>query len=817
MMKNKKLLYGILGGIIIVLILGIVIFNMYESNNSITLNVDKMVDRAEQFYKEGKIEDALYQMQMYCDQKSDNFDGYLLLGDWYMELGDTDEAYSYYKNASENYDKSENELSEVIKITSVNEASDKLSLKIKPIARLTKNMILTVSGENLTPEKNYPGKIEGSSKQLLSDENYITTDWFNIDDKQKNILLTGDMNCAIWQFADKNDNITYINDKSDFRLTSNVDLSNKSFSSVEIPVGSVKARVTYKDKIAKFMPASDNKILITYGSFLEGYTNTETVTYKIPDMEEGQYIIYEDDKWSFFDGKETKSLDWKKIKAPKNSFYSISGDLCGAVEFSIKESSDNKVNKSLEYGIRYSTKSGVASCERIGASKGMKFNYTIGDKWAESGDNDFDNAYPWCDMKLCNVKYDDYGEKEVTYSDSKKFKKDGSNGNVMVEIPKFYIKRTVKNDNEEIWISGKQHKNYQVDPIFIDEYGNELDYVYIAAYLGSEKDNKIVSAANTYPTLMLTYGDTIRMAENNGGGYSELNYLMCSALQKLFIVETGTIDSSSVFSGETSMYYYSDTDSKAVNLGLAAKDQKNSNIITLHNNYGTQKLAVGSSIALFDEWDNYDNNETQKREILNIKTSEKYIEVEFDGKPIDIEKGKTHISNVPSLTGKTDKIAYCTGILEGEDGKVSFKYRNIENIYGSALVMLDDDAYIEGGYFYYYDAKYIFHMVDTPVAEQSKDLENNKDVNLKCCIAKMTYDEDNPSIMLPSNVGGKASAHNYYGDFWMYKKTEDGEKRYLAFGGANDNAKLAGIFHMRATILDDDFSNSAYSARIMCK
>ena len=815
-MNNKKALIPIILSVVGVIV--IVCMFMFLSNNSniITDNTNKMVEQAKELYNKGDKENAYYQLNIYCDERPDNTDGFILLGDWYMADGNTEKAYENYKSASINMGAKENQISEADKINLLNSNSENITLKIYPNVKSTKNMTLTFTGENLTPKESEKGLVNGTAVNLKADENYLSTPWFTIDAEQKNILLAGNINCAVWQFMDADGNITNYTDNSTFKDYTNVRFDNKSYSSAEIPANAVKARVTYFNKTLTKTIKTDGGIYIGYGTALEGYTDAKAVTLKIPDLTENQYITYSKGKWQLVDGEKTENLNWDKLNFPKGSFYSIDGDLCGVVEVEYPEEKEQKVDKSLQYGVKYSTKSNLAVCQRLGASRGMNFNYTIADQWVNAGANDFDNAYPWCEMKLCNVKVDDNGEKKITMQGDKAYKEDGSNGNVMVQIPKFYSKRIVKDGYEEIWISGKKHSGYELDPVFYGDYGEELDYVYVGAYLGAEKDKKIVSEKDTYPTLLLSYGDTLEMAENNGDGFSEMNYNMCSALQRLFVVETGTIDSSSLFAGDTFMYYFYD-EREIENSALAVMDAKNSNTITLYNNYNTEKITIGSSITIFEGWDKYKNNNGSQREVTDVKESGDYLEITFDGKAINIKKDKTAISNIPAKTGKTSALQYCTSTLEGEDGKVSFKYRNIENLYGSALVMLDDDAYMQDGTFYFEDTYGSTNSLDAKIADQPEDLSNYNDANLDYCIKEMTYDKDNPLVMLPSKIGNGASSHNYYGDYWMYKNKNDGNKKYLLYGGADDNSRLAGLFQIRAVISGEDDAFSFYSARIMCK
>ncbi len=815
-MNDKKVWLPVVIIIVGVMLIVSVFLFLGDNMKLVTDDTTKMIEQAEKLYKRGDIETAFYQLEIYCDEKSDNTDGFTLLGDWYMELGDTNKACENYRTAAINMGFNEGQLTEAHKIDTLKSNSDDITIKVYPNAKYTKNMTLTFSGENLTPQKAVSGAVNGTASELKNDKNFLTTPWFTIDSAQKNILLTGNMNCAIWQFMDLDNHITNITDNSNFKKYTNVRFYNKSYSTVEIPQDAVKARVTYFDKTITDTVQSGDEIYIGYGTALEGYTDTSAITFNIPDLSENQYILYSEGEWKLVEGENVQILDWGKLNLPKGTFYSIDGDLCGVVELTYPDESKAVVDKSLQYGVRYSRTTGVAVCERLGDAKGMNFNYMVGDTWANNGDNDFDKAYPWSEMKLCNVRVDGSGNKVVTMQGQKGYTEDGSNGNVMVQIPKFYSKRVVKDGYEYIWISGKQHSGYQLDPVFIGNGGEELDFVYMSAYLGAQKGNKIVSVKNTYPTLLLNYGNTLQMAENNGYGFSEMNYNMCSALQRLFVVETGTIDSSSLFSGDTFMYYFYE-EREITNSGLAALDAKNTNTITVYNNFSTEKITVGSSVTIFGGWDTYKNNNGTQREVTDIVESGDYLEVTFDGKPLNIKKDKTAISNIPEKTGKTSDLKYCTGTLEGEEGKVSFKYRNIENLYGSALIMLDDDAYMQDGVFCIEDGDGGVKSLNAKVAQQPNDLSNYNDANLDYCVKEMTYDKNNPLVMLPSKVGHGSSSHNYYGDFWMYQNKNDGNRRYFLYGGADDNSRLAGLFHLRAAIADEKVAFSFYSARIMCK
>lgn len=812
----KKIIHPFVATLLTILIITIPL-TLCGCNSDIIVNESqKMIANAKRLYEKGDTGSAIYQVQIYCEENPLNTDGYMLLGDWYMQMGDDEKANHNYRIVSMNLGCEDNQVSEADRITVLKDTSENFSLKIYPNVKYTKNMKLTFSGENLTPEHSVVGAVNGVANSLKDDQSFLTTEWFNIDSSKEYILLTGNFNCSIWQFADRDGKIITKKDSSDFRNVNKVDFSTKAYSSIEIPANAVKARVTYFDSSVENTLVSSEEILITYGQTLTGYTAADTQTFDIPDLSENQYVTYKNGKWELFDGKTAKALDWEAINTSKGNFCSVGGDLCGVVEITYKEQYDSntEINKVLQYGARYSTKSGVSACQRLGAARGLKFNYTIENQWAEEGENDFDKAYPWREMKLCNIQLDNNGKKTVIYKGDSRYSETGSNGNVMVQIPKFYSKRVVDGDYEEIWVSGKKHSGYKLDPIFKDNNGKELDYVYVGAYLGSEADNKIVSVKDKYPALSISYGDTLQMAKNNGNGFSEINYFMCSALQRLFVIETGTLDSSSLFSGHTSQYYYNEG-GNITESSLATVDAEETNTITVYENYNTKKITVGSSIVIFGGWNGYKNSNGKQREVTDIKKVDDYLKITFDGKPVDIKKRKTAISNIPDKTGKTSRLEYCTGTFDTEPGKASFKYRNIENLYGSALIMLDDDAYIDNGVFYFKNSDGVVKSLNAKIAEQTTNISVNDYGNTYSCIRKMTYDKSNPFVMLPSQVGEGSSSHNFYGDFWMYKK--DNDRKYLIYGGADNNLKMAGLFHLRAVITDYDTAYASYSSRIMCR
>ena len=86
-------------------------------------------------------------------------------------------------------------------------------------------------------------------------------------------------------------------------------------------------------------------------------------------------------------------------------------------------------------------------------AKGLHFTYTMGNQPVTPYQNDFDQIYPWSKIRLCAVSFSEDGKRKVLYQGEEGFSRDGKAGQVMVEIPKFYTKREVKNGYDSLWIS----------------------------------------------------------------------------------------------------------------------------------------------------------------------------------------------------------------------------------------------------------------------------------------------------------------------------------------------------------------------------
>jgi hypothetical protein len=188
--------------------------------------------------------------------------------------------------------------------------------------------------------------------------------------------------------------------------------------------------------------------------------------------------------------------------------------------------------------------------------------------------NDFNSIFPWSQIKRCNLADD--GTVNAYYGDVG-YIEDGSNGQVMVEIPKFYYKREWDGVKRRWYVSDKEFDGYallangtSVHPAFIRNTVTQ-DNIYVSAYEGCAYDvsatdyitndaqtvdfttttgDLLSSIAGVKPisglTQDLTIGKSRIIAQNRGTSWQLLDFWSASAIQTLLLIEYGTFNSQAV-------------------------------------------------------------------------------------------------------------------------------------------------------------------------------------------------------------------------------------------------------------------------------
>lgn len=154
----------------------------------------------------------------------------------------------------------------------------------------------------------------------------------------------------------------------------------------------------------------------------------------------------------------------------------------------------------------------------------------------------------------------------------------GADGNVMVEVPKFWYQLIYVTTKPTWRISSMEASGYRLHPAFIKD-GVEVDFRYYSAYDACYLDatdstyksglnlddmtgnidfanDKLASVKGAYPLVGITRDEARTLAENVGPGWRQLDYDLVAAVQMLFVVEYQTFYSQAVLgAGNTNGSY----------------------------------------------------------------------------------------------------------------------------------------------------------------------------------------------------------------------------------------------------------------------
>ena len=165
----------------------------------------------------------------------------------------------------------------------------------------------------------------------------------------------------------------------------------------------------------------------------------------------------------------------------------------------------------------------------------------------------------------------------------------GTDGMVMVEIPKFYTRREVSGTYVTWSISAVPLPGFAIHPAFVKD-GAEVNFRYYSAYdacafdvsastyiSGLNRDNavsntpnvdvtattgdKLASVSGVYPMVGLTRAEFRTLAANRGTGWRQLDWTLFSAVQLLYLIEHQSFFSQDILgAGNTAGSYLTQSD-----------------------------------------------------------------------------------------------------------------------------------------------------------------------------------------------------------------------------------------------------------------
>jgi hypothetical protein len=193
----------------------------------------------------------------------------------------------------------------------------------------------------------------------------------------------------------------------------------------------------------------------------------------------------------------------------------------------------------------------------------------------------------------------------------------GADGQVMVEIPKFYLRQEYF-DNKIRWaISTQQLAGFQLHPAFFKD-GAEVNFRYYSAFEGSMFDastgamtakasihlslyttgDKFCSIAGQWPKTGETWQEYDSGSEARGAGWRNIDFALNSAVQLLYLIEYASFQSQAMIgAGRTNLNHASNTfvaDSYIGQTGLSIKDGN-----------GTASVQLGTTLGVLTDYMTY--------------------------------------------------------------------------------------------------------------------------------------------------------------------------------------------------------------------
>lgn len=172
--------------------------------------------------------------------------------------------------------------------------------------------------------------------------------------------------------------------------------------------------------------------------------------------------------------------------------------------------------------------------------------------------NYFDNHVIWGNMWRCTIDPATNNPVYGTNARGDGLTLDGTEGNVFVSIPKFYVKAAFDGTAYRWWISPTPLAGFELHPAFLQRGGSALTRIYYGAYEASgfldDSTFKLQSATNktpvtgsvSYPDLpnsgLFYIGHAEEYANNIGDGYGCVNIWTLSAIRALFYTEYASLD-----------------------------------------------------------------------------------------------------------------------------------------------------------------------------------------------------------------------------------------------------------------------------------
>lgn len=368
--------------------------------------------------------------------------------------------------------------------------------------------------------------------------------------------------------------------------------------------------------------------------------------------------------------------------------------------------------------------------------------------------NDFDTAPDWPRLIRCNGYYTDTGQFVVTaYKGEPGYKEDGSNGNVWVQIERFYHEHVETAEKITDRISTKPFPGAILPDIFVGKDGKPLRYAYKGAYEGATVGGKLVSYSGVKPG-----GHSMNTAiaqARAAGPYCHIGTTSENEIIRLLIqIEFATLNGQAAIGNgvSTLRYTFSPVD-------MATVATTNSNKIIVAN--ATAALFVVGQYIGIGATDT-SGSIAEFRKITGIATYDSANKaITFDGAAVNIPVG-SFISSRVYYTGNADAVKASSGTVSN-DGKHANIYRGFENPFGNCWEVMGDVIFHNGQSTYYKCANPDKWVTNSTLSDDYIPLRYAPS-STEGYVKAFGYDKRFPYSRLTTKVGG--SSATYYCDYF---------------------------------------------------
>lgn len=433
-------------------------------------------------------------------------------------------------------------------------------------------------------------------------------------------------------------------------------------------------------------------------------------------------------------------------------------------EKEMREAIDEAISKKGNlYGIKRKVNDNTSPAwERIGDSIGLVAKAT---KNGETVQNDFDSRYPW--SEIISYNYDVIKKKINAYYGDPTFKFDGTNGEVLTRIPEFYWKREIINGYEYIYIADYAIAGFNKSEEFsVGRYDACID-----------EDGKLHSYSGYSPSTNKNITQHRDAAKLLSDEFCMIDYRYFM-LQMLYLVEYANYNSQSQLGNGIIGIRYNANDK-----AIIAQERTNTIVIATNDYFKVgQQIAIGTTV----DGVSICKDRTITKITEYSKDTTEGTAITFDGDPVNIAIGNI-IHACAQKEGGCDSLGMKSGCL-ANDSQHAVIYRGIENIFGNVFNWIDGlniqnyQAYICRN-----PKEYISDKFEVPYIKLGYVNCNEKDMYIK----KLGFDEKNPDIALPIEIGGGAGSSSGMCDFYY---SSEGNRVALV-GGYFNSGSYAGLWY----------------------